>query len=342
MSFIGPNFRPPGQQSPMTNARPSEQTQPGTGAALGHQAGQPTGGPQHGPPAGTLSLAALMAQQNPLAPDQLAQLLRNLLKMPREIVQFLSILAQQDPAAGQELLQRLMTEEVKVPLEEMQNFLEGRLGQAQEKLLKLAQGNPAAMAGTGELGELMKGLSELAAKTGQSPAEAMHSTITLYLPFYPLHPPQAFSLRFEPPAGEEEASGEQSPQLVIYIETLSMGQFRATVLTGPQSRWQAVIEHDASAAEHTGTIESDIQSLVPLEKPELIFVQRDKPAKPIPNQPLSGPKPDTNTESAPKQAVGLHPSEGVSVLAVHAAYLLIRVILELDNRNALHQGRASL
>lgn len=289
-----------------------------------------------------LSLAALMAQQNPMAPDQLAQLLRNLLKMPKEIVQFLSLLADQDPAAGQELLQRLMTEEVKVPLEEMQNFLQGGLGKAQEKLLKLAQGNPAAMAGAGELGELMKGLSELAAKTGQSPAEAMHSTITLYLPFYPLHPPQAFSLRFEPPAGEEEAGGEQSPQLVIYIETLTMGQFQATVLTGPQSQWQAVIEHDASAAEHTGVIESDIQALAPLEKPELIFVQRERLAKPIPDQPLPVLRQNSEAESAPKQAVGLLPSEGVSVLAVHAAYLLIRVILELDNRNALHQGRAGL
>lgn len=342
MNSIGPNFRPPGQQSSAAGARQNEGVQqPGT-QQQGNFSDQVANRIQSGSLPGTLSLAALLAQQNPLAPDQLAQLLRNLLKMPKEIVQFLALLAEQDPTAGQEILQQLMTEEVKIPLETLQNTLEGKLDQAQQKLLKLIQGNPAALASNGELGELMKGLSELTAKTGKAPAEALQSTITLYLPFYPLHPPQAFSLRFEPPAGEGEGSGEQEPQLVIYIETLTMGQFRASIATGPQSQWEAVIEHDTKANEHLETIQTNLKEAAPLEQPELFFLSRAN------YDTKANPTTHTETESTPvtapteQQSVGLHPTGGVSVLAVHAAYLLIRVILELDNQNALHQSRAKL
>lgn len=299
---------------------------------------------QSGTLPGTLSLAALLAQQNPLAPDQLALLLRNLLKMPKGIVQFLALLSEQDPAAGQALLQQLMSEEVKIPLKSLQNALEGRLDQAQQKLLKLIQGNPATMASGGELGELMKGLSELAAKTGKTPAEALHSTITLYLPFYPLHPPQAFSLRFEPPnSGEGEEGSEPEPQLVVYIETLSMGQFRASIATGPQSQWEAVIEHDTHATEHLEAIQDNMKEAAPLEKPTLFFIQK---AGQITDTTTHNRTNQTESTAAPaptrQQSVGLHPTGGVSVLAIHAAYLLIRVILELDNQNTLHQGRAAL
>lgn len=346
MNSIGPNFRPPGQQNLTTGARPSETIQQSASAANEAVAGQGNRGPGSNL-APTVSLAALLAQQSPMAPDQMAQLLRNLLKMPREIVQFLAQLAEHDPETGQELLQQLMNEEVQIPLETLQGALEGKLGQAQQKLLKLIQGNPASMAGGGnnELGELMKGLSELAAQTGKSPAEALHSTITLYLPFYPLHPPQAFSLRFEPPDGEGEAGSEQDPQLVVYIETLSMGQFRASISTGTQSQWEAVIEHDAQASERLEAIQNSLNTIAPLEKATLFFLLRSTQPATASSQPAALPSdsPSSSKHSpAGQQSVGLHPTAGVSVLAVHAAYLLIRVILELDNQNALHQGRAAL
>jgi hypothetical protein len=340
VNSIGPNFRPPGQQGSAAGARQNEGVQqPGT-QQQGNFPEPIANRTQSGMVPGTLSLAALLAQQNPLAPDQLAQLLRNLLKMPKEIVQFLALLAEQDPAAGQELLQQLMTEEVKIPLESLQSTLEGKLDQAQQKLLKLVQGNPVALASNGELGELMKGLSELTAKTGKAPAEALQSTITLYLPFYPLHPPQAFSLRFEPPNGEGEGSNEDEPQLVVYIETLTLGQFRASIATGPQSQWKAVIEHDTKARDHLDAIQANLKEAAPLEQPELFFLSRA--GQETVANPTTSVESNSSTASTGQQSVGLHPTGGVSVLAVHAAYLLIRVILELDNQNALHQGRAKL
>ncbi len=337
MGSIGPNFRPSGQPGPTSGVRgnsdnPNAQPQPNqSGSSAPHSAGPP----------GTLPLASLLANQTGLQANQLAQLLRNLLQLPREIVQLMALLAELDPKAGQEMLQKLLQEEVKVPLEDLQQLMKGRLDKAQDKLIQLLQSSPATLAGSGgEMGELMNGLSELAAKTGKSPAEALQSTLTLYLPFYPLHPPQAFSLRFEPPQGDDEGGGEQAPQLVVYIETLTLGHFRASILTQSQGRWQAIVEHDALANAFTAELEQALKAAAPLEKPELLFLPRPGSTALSRNQPSEAAIAAPSTPTA-KQSVGLHPTGGVSVLAVHAAYLLIRVILELDNQQALQSHRAT-
>jgi hypothetical protein len=341
MSFIGPNFRPPEWQSPSTGARSAEGANQASGESLASSAAASSLQKTVLGADGVLSMATVLAQQSPLAPGQLAQLMRNLLGMPREIVQLLALLSQQEPAVGQTLLQTLLTEDVKIPLEAIQDFLQGRLDKAQEKLLKLVQGNPTALFGAGEMGELMKGLSELAAKGIKTPAEALHSTITLYLPFYPLHPPQAFSLRFEPPeGGGEESDGEQAPQLVIYIETITLGLFRVVILTGPESCWQALVAHDPVASPFTQSIEQAVLEAAPLEQPTFIFSVRTERASAVLDETkLHQPKASGQTASG-TQSVGLHPVGGVSVLVIHAAYLLIRVILTLDSQHALHQGRA--
>ncbi|WP_373531071.1 hypothetical protein [Vampirovibrio sp.] len=348
MSFIGPNFRPPGQRNPAAGA--GQSAGPNAAGGPSTAAGSTEPSTTHRAPLGadgTLSLATLLARQNPLAPAQLAQLLRNLLSMPRELVQLLALLSQQDPAAGQALLQTLLSEEVKIPLEALQDFLQGRVDKAQEKLLKLLQGNPAALSGAGEMGELMKGLSALSAQSAQAPTEALHATITLYLPFYPLHPPQAFTLRFEPP--DEEAGGPEggeAPQLVVYMETMTLGAFRVVILTGPESCWQAIVSHEPIATAFTAQIESALREATPLEQPTLVFTLQSGRRFTEGKAKASyagdeGAAPVNAGSKAATQSVGLHPVGGVSARVIHAAYLLIRVILELDNQTALQQGRAS-
>jgi hypothetical protein len=345
MSSIGPNFRPQGRQRPSAGAHPAEGANQASAESLTAPAAASSVQKTVLGADGVLSMATLLAQQSPLAPGQLAQLLRNLLGMPREMVQLLALLSQQDPAAGQALLQTLLTEDIKIPLEAMQDFLQERLDKAQEKLLKLVQGNPAALLGVGEMGELIKGLSELAAKGAQTPAEALHSTITLYLPFYPLHPPQAFSLRFEPPEGEvDESGGGQMPQLVIYIETITLGLFRVAILTSPESCWQALVSHDPVASPFTQSIEQGVLEAAPLEQPTFIFSVRTErsPIITIFDNAKSRQPAASGQAASGTQSVGLHPVGGVSVLAIHAAYLLIRVILTLDNQHALNQGRIQI
>jgi hypothetical protein len=343
MSFIGPNFTPPGQPASSAGARQAEGGNKPAGEATTSPSAAFSPRQTLLEPDGVLSLASLLAQQSPLAPGQLALLLRNLLGMPREIIQLLALLSQQDPIAGQTLLQTLLTEDVKIPLEAMQDFLQGRLDKAQEKLLKLVHGNPVALSGAGEMAELIKGLSELAAKGAKTPSEALHTTMTLYLPFYPLHPPQAFSLRFEPPDGKvNESDSEQAPQLVIYIETITLGLFRVLILTGPESNWQALVGHDLVATPFTQNIQQAVFEEAPLDKPTLVFNVQTKRAPAILPEARSMIYEHLPQVATKAQSVGLHPLGDVSVLAIHAAYILIRVILTLDNQNDLHQGRAQV
>jgi hypothetical protein len=306
--------------------------------------------------AGTLALPA----------EDLAKLLRNLFQLPKEMIQLLALLSEQEPALGQALLEALMQEESKIPLEALQDFLQGRVDQAQQKLLKLLQAHPAAMAGSGDVGTLMQGLGELADKIKQGPQGALDATVTLYLPFYPLHPPQAFTLRFEPPQSGGEGSTESSePQLVVYVETLTLGSFRAVILPDadkPAGNWQAVIAHQPAAVPYLQAIEAGLQEAATAAMPvRLLFTanasghlgqntghhsgQASRDA--LGDAPGSSLSPDENSSGLPaqsgkqpsgKQSVGLHPAGGVSVMAIQVAYLLIRIILELDNRNALMHG----
>lgn len=295
-----------------------------------------------------MGLGALFAHENLLSAQQLMQLLRNLLQMPREIVQLLAMLADLDPKMGQELLQKLLSEDAQIPPEALQAFLQEHLDSAQDKLLKLIQSGPTSMAGSGkQMGDLMGTLSELVSKAGKSPAEALHSTISLYLPYYPLHPPQAFSLRFESKPGgdaeeDEEGQNQDEQQLVLFIQTMTLGQFKISLSVEQSTRLLAVLEHESEAAPFEAEIRAQVKAAMGagnMQSMELLFIGRSAVGK-TGTQAIASNGPEAPQKEPEKQSVGIHPTGGVSAVAIHGAYLLIRVILELDNRNGLHQARA--
>ncbi len=346
MSNIGPNFRPTGQQQPAVSRPPGSQ---GAQSASESNAGQAASGlpppePGEALPA-PMGLGALFAHENVLSAQQLMQVLRNLLQMPRELVQLLAMMADLDPKMGRELLQKLLAEDAQVPPEALQAFLQEHLDSAQDKLLKLMQSGPTSLAGSGkQMGDLMGTLTELVSKAGKSPAEALHSTISLYLPYYPLHPPQAFSLRFEPkPGGDDDEDGEDAdgqdgdaPQLALFIQTKTLGQFKISVSVERPARLLAVLEHDPQAAPYEADIRAQVKEAMGAgntQSIELLFIARSGTAGA--SRHAANP-PETAGNGPEKQSVGIHPTGGVSAVAIHGAYLLIRVILELDNRNGLH------
>jgi len=353
VSNIGPNFRPPGQQQPAVS-RPS-----GNQGAPPASTGQTTSGlPQQPALGGTLpapmGLGALFAHENVLSAQQLMQVLRNLLQMPRELVQLLAMMADLDPKMGRELLQKLLAEDAQVPSETLQAFLQEHLDSAQDKLLKLMQSGPTSLAGSGkQMGDLMGTLTELVSKAGKSPSDALHSTISLYLPYYPLHPPQAFSLRFESkPGGDGEGDGQEdedtggqdgdASQLALFIQTKTLGQFKISLSVERPARLLAVIEHDAQAAPFEADIRAQVKEAMGTgntQSIELLFIARSG-AKGTGTQGQTSNPSETSNPEPDQQSVGIHPTGGVSAAAIHGAYLLIRVILELDNRNGLHQTRS--
>lgn len=357
MGNIGPNFRPPpppGGKPALPNATPTPSLPPqgGTVPVGGTNAGVVFGG---GCPT---SLTALFAAPNVLLnPAQMTQLLRNLLQMPKEMVQLLALLANVEQTATPELLKQLLTDNPAIPLDELQELLVKRLDQGQEKLLKLLQSSPLPFSeSASELGELLKTVSHLMNTTGHSPVEALKTAVTLYLPYYPLNGPQQFSLSFEP-AGEEEAEGgSEGNPLVIYLETLSLGVFRIALSIVRQTCLYAVIEHDAPATPMLPEFARQLTEAVladGLPAPDLSFQIRDvSPLRAgVSEATRVSPLFDASSirtavealddRLSEKRAVALHPVGGVSALAIHLAYLVIRLLLALDDRQRLHDVRAS-
>jgi hypothetical protein len=351
MSHIGPNFRSPGQPQ----QKPAASQPLGDSKVFGSKSDQSGVAPEPGLPGGLLpaamSLGALFTHENLLSAQQMMQLLRNLLQMPREIVQLLALFANLDPKMGAELLKQLLKEDLQVPLEELQELMQTHIDKAQDKLLKLMQNNAMSMTSSGQqLNDLMNTLSDMAAKTGKSPIDALHGTISLYLPYYPLHPPQAFSLRFEAPEQqneEEDAENKNSgadSQLVLLIQTLTLGQFKITLITERLSQLQAIIEHDALATPIMGELEAQVKEALGegnTQAIHLISIPRSGgiPASAAADEPRSMKTTAPNTKQG--QAVGIHPVGGISALAIHGAYLLIRIILEIDTRIGLLEKRAA-
>lgn len=304
-------------------------------------------------------LASLLAtglnQQLALASEQLLQLLKNLLQMPKELGQLMAMLADVDPASAQALLQNLLQSETPVPLEQLQQLLLSHADAAQDKLMKLLQStaqNPGNQ--SSQMGELLSTLNELVAKAKESPMQALQSTISLYLPAYPFHPPQAFSLRYEPPGtgdndGENSDENQQGEQLSLFMDTMTLGQFKITLAAQGPAPIQAVVLHDPVAKPFEAEITQQVnEALGGAGRMELLFMPKPgQTAKPETSAASSEPAFNPSETSAPyatdgKQSVALHPSGGISMAALYGAYAIIRVIFELDEQNKTHQARAAM
>ncbi len=348
MGNIGPNFNQPRQQ-PMAPPPASVGQAASSGPALPPGGYNPANAALPGETA--FPLAPLFAFNQAISTTELMLLLKNLLQMPRELVQFLAMFARLDgEVPAQELLRKLLSQDAQIPLEELQQFLQTHGDKCEQKLLKLLQSSNLDRGGAvRQMGDAMSMLSQLTGKAGQSPTEALHSTLALYLPYCPVGGPQRFSLHFEPPEDDGEGGGGQNAQLVVFIETMHLGQFRISLSSaGKYARLEGLIEHDLQADAVIGDIETQVKDALRVEgapPPELVFRRRGGQAAAESGEASANSEiqtqaatPDNKAENQPKVAV--HPGGGVSVASIHAAYLLIRIILELDNRQALHQNRA--
>lgn len=340
MGFIGPNFN----QQPYRPQQPGQSGLPAMPGDLGAYPigpGMPGGGGRL-PSLESLLTPMLMAQMS-LNPEQVALLLRNLLKMPKDLVLMMAQLANHpQPAEAQnpqKLLEALLTENPTIALEDLQVMMQQKAKAGTEKLMSLLQHQQSTVGGqTGkELGEMLKQLSQLSTKVQASPAETLNQTLLMYLPWVPLEAPIRMQLYFENTGGEDaqSAPGEEC-NLILLLETLSLGKFK--VVIGVREKIQLVfrIEHDALAQPYLADLHGAILAGVmgeSLPSPVLQWEARETQLL----QQLSNPENASKPADTPKQSLGVYPMGGASVLVVNAAYVAARVILETDRRNALIQ-----
>jgi hypothetical protein len=248
-----------------------------------------------------------------------------------------------------------LSEDVAVPLEALQQLIQTHADKAQDKLLKLLQSSQMSLTGSGkQMGDLMSHLSELVGKAGKSPMDALHTAMSLYLPYYPLHPPQGFTMRFEATEGGQDGESGQNNdvQLVLWIETIRLGPFKITIAPGQQglnnptpsqSRWQVWVEHDPAAVSVLEVLQAQVsQSSGGEHMVGMIFLPRMASVSPSSAASSTNHASESNpSPSSRKQSVDIQPTGSVSGGLLCLAYLFIRVVFELDNREELTRQRAA-
>ncbi len=291
---------------------------------------------------GEVMLAPFFGYDIFIQPQEVGLLLKNLLQLPKEITELLALLATADGVDPQQLLKTLLADNPKISLEELQKLLQDHLKNGETKLLKLLQSAQTAKTGASmNIGELISTLSQVSTKAATSPTQALNTTLALYMPFFPLQPPQRFHMDFEQPASDGEGGAKaEDYQLVVYIDTISLGQFKIIIGLAHGTQLTVIIEHGPQAAHVLPAIEQQVRAGTRQENvppPNLVFTQREAPPQAAQASPASA---SGDGQSPAKPSVGIHPVGGVSVVAIHAAYLLTRVIIELDTRNAVNANRA--
>lgn len=351
MGHIGPNFNAPRQHPPSSTPMQAGGATGGlpTSSPVGAGSALPTPSSAGAAQSGLFSLAPLFAFENMPSPREMVALLRNLLQMPREMVQLLALLSKVDTQSAQQLLKTLLAENPKIPLDELQQLILTNAKESQGKLIQLLQSSQMTKTGTAaQMGELMNTLTQLIAQAKGSPADALQTTLALYLPYFPLPEPQKFSLGFED--WLEGESGADDAQLVLFIETRTLGLFKINLAQEATTCLRIRVEHDSEAC----LVQPQIQQQADREMlqgsgHQISWEWLLRQARPADSEDSTLANANSgradSTIATPEQglsagqSVGIHPGGGVSIGVIHAAYVLIRVVLEQDNRQTLGQAR---
>ena len=155
--------------------------------------------------------------------------------------------------------------------------------------------------------------------------------ILLYLPFAPISQKQEIDLRLEKQNSEELAS-ENS--IVIYITTLNLDRFKVTIILNPDNTLQINIENQGIDPNYATYLE-EINEAVMREMSD-----NKIPAKSefyISNNNQEERRTRDNREVSIEQ-----PNPSISPKVMIAAYAVIRIIFEFDDKVSLINSRQQM
>ncbi len=300
------------------------------------------------PQLGDLLLSPLMNQHaGGMNPQEFSHLLKQLLQLPKEIRQLLAMLAFGEPLNAKMTLkkiQQMLLQNPTIALEDLQILLKQQTKVGHEKLQQLLQSGQMGLTGDSKMmGELLTLTTQLAAKASLTPQDALTNIMLLYLPWYPLPQGQKLQMYFEG-SGDEEESGESVESvLVMLIETRHLGRFKITTVLTERTQLIFKIEHDPQASPTLQAIEKQLpESLSGIPAP--IFALDERSDERSGAQMVSQADPTSaHSDATPSSpAVVAQPSGKVSTLVINAAYLLVRMLFEADERYGLHATRSGM
>lgn len=345
---MGMNIGPGGPYQPPKPTQPSQTGQANPNAPLGSQDEGPMGPSIPLPVSrlvGELLLSPLHAQQTSMTSVELSIFLRSILQMPKEIQQLLAMLGQGEQKQVAVLLKQLLADNpgLLINLTDLQNVLKKSVKDGENRLMQVLQSSQAGLTGSSKtMGDLIGLLGQLSSHVALSPTEALNTALTLYLPWHPLADQQRLNMQFQQGGdGEGEGQGGDS-HLVLLIDTNTLGRFHVLILPIQGLQVLLHIQHDPVFTQHEGMLQTELDIAFVqngLLKPDYAFKTRPESAvtasNEAPTEALTPPQ--ALTES--KQAVVVQPASQVPALVIQSAYIVARVIFELDNRLALDQKR---
>lgn len=300
-----------------------------------------------------------------MTPAETGVFIKNLLELPKDIQALLMMLAFPDEQVTPETMKKMVKDdpEMALLLQSLQQHLGDSTQSGLQKILKMMA--TARMAGAGGSNtpaeEMFKAASALQQQVHSSPVSALNTMMLLYLP--PLVMPQNIQFRFEPAGpgesdGEGQGGGGTKYHLVLFIETATLGKFRVAMGLERVTQITVMMEHDPQSRPILEPLEKALAVAVAedgLPPPLFTYLERlpQKPmaadalcedtlsnhsSEPIDSAGALAAQLETATRppEKPDKKVAVFPNEGVSILVVHAAYQLAKLVFQLDdNPNAL-------
>ena len=185
-----------------------------------------------------MSLAMLFQQEGMnLSPEDNAQFVKDLLKLPKDMRLLLASMALENESLPvDQSVKRTLQEMIKnnlsdVPIEQFQNLIGDNSKDAAKQLMKLLQNTQSIQIKNGQqIMELASQMEKLSTKVKESPKHATETLMLLYLPWYPLQNQQKLELGFGFGGGEDDEDVEnKEASVVLYLDTNTLGRFKVVL-----------------------------------------------------------------------------------------------------------------
>lgn len=267
---------------------------------------------------------------NSISRMEQAVLIKGLMNLPEDIKELLSFLINKE--VSEETAKALLKNQ-KINTDLIKHLLENNSKESMNKLLKLFQQSPGGTQNTEQLKEILTLLSFVTPKKNATANEVLTNLTLLYLPWLPLSEKQEIEIWFEKYKSKENNEESEQTALVIYITTINLGKFKATLLLNKDGAVNIQIENFCEAG--TKEIKEHLENIL-----SSITNQTKKDKIPITTELYICERAETSEER--KREVIISPVKDVSQVMIITAQKIAKIILEADEKISLLETRKEM
>jgi len=267
-------------------------------------------------------------QFNSLTRVQQSVLVKELLNLPKDIKDLLALLTfnNSDNVAVQKMLNDINK---LIMFSDIQQILNTNSKEMLNKLIKLIQPTPGNIQNIDQLKEIISTIQAVIPSANMTNNELLKNVILLYLPWLPLVQPQDLSVEYDRKSNEEEQ--EENASLLIYISTENIGRLKGIITSNANYSLNIQIEcinYDESIKKYLEIINKRVNEEI---KSNNLSAKSEMS--------ISKSKELNKTE---RREISIHSGAGISPKMLMTAYILTRVVFELDESISLNKNREKM